>query len=439
MASMNRREFIKTAAATAAGAALGPIALSSRAWATPLPGKPLELKIRQDLIYDGMFDVLLNPISAKSKNLSVKSSYIKSDLGWEYERDNCLVTPPWYTEGEPCQIFLGRGPAIAQLVDDGVLDPLDDLIDASDSISRDDFHRSRYGCVLDSVTYRGKLWGMPLVGDTYSLFCNKDLFKAAGVESYPSTWKETIESAKKLTRDTNGDGQPDVFGYSQCSFQFPLQIITAGLDFVDVKNKLSHYGSDPGVEALDTYQRLKSTSPPHVNFENGDMAMKVSVTTNSYGKYKDINHTITRLPEGRRRANTYADSDGVIAFAIAAGLDQSTRYAAWKVIEYMLSEKMYFKLVKYMRNLPLRNSIRTGEKYAKYVEKFPQAKPFLGELEWAVPKPCIPEYRFLEVVMREILLPVQKERGTILTDKQLREHMQQQADRVDAVLAKSTW
>ncbi|MFC1474760.1 extracellular solute-binding protein [bacterium] len=427
---------------SAAGAAAGTVAALSpfSVWAAPGPGSKFELKLRQDLIYDGMFDMALRSFNSKNKKVSVKSSYVDSDiLGWGHERDTALEVPSWYTEGEKCEIFLGRGPALAQLADAGIIAPLDELIDSSERLSRDDYHRSVYGSVLDSATYRGKLWGIPLIGDTYSLFCNTDLFKAAGVEKPPVTWKETIEKAGRLTRDTDGDGEPDVFGYSQCSFQFPLQIITSGIDFVDMENKRCLFDTDEGLDALETYRSTKQYSPPHVNFEYGDMGMKVSVLTNAFGKYKDINHIITRLPEGRRRANTYGDSDGIVAFALAAGLDEDTKYAAWKVIEYLTSERMYFKIVEMARMLPLRNSIREGEKYTAYRKKFPQVESFLEEMEWAVPKPCIPEYRFIEVVMREILLPVQREGGDKLTSTQLREHLKEQAERVNEKLRKSVW
>src|SRR4051812_46708667 len=53
---------------------------------------------------------------------------------------------------------------------------------------------------------------VPIYGLSYGLFYNKKLFKAAGISSPPKTWSEFVDDAKKLTKDTNGDGKPDQWG-----------------------------------------------------------------------------------------------------------------------------------------------------------------------------------------------------------------------------------
>lgn len=436
---MDRRRFLGSAAAAAAGAALGSLLPSVPSWATPLKGEKIRLKIRQDIIGDRIMDMMISGFNERNKDVSVKSSYVKSDLGWNYEIEHAGEAPFWYTEGEQCQLFLGRGPALGQLADAGVIMPLDELLDKSETLKRDDFHRSKYGGILDSATYRGKLWGIPFSGDTYALFRNVDLFRAAGLERTPVTWDETIDFAKKMTRDTNGDGKPDVFGYSQCSFQFPLQLLSAGVDLVDLKNKCVHFDSEEAVEALDIYRRLVEWSPEHVDFEKGDMGMKISVTTNAHGRYNKINYVTDGLPAGKRRANTYGDSDGIFALTISALASADEQAAAMRFIEFITGEKMFFKISDATKMIPIRRSIIEGERYAKYLEKNPQIKAFVSELEYAVPKPCIPEYRFIEVVMREILYPVQEEGRAPLTRAQMLEHLKVQNARVNERLLKSNW
>ena len=432
--AMTRRDFVKTAAAATAGLA------ATCAWPTPLRGATLNIRLRQDYVGDGIMDYMIRGFNGNPWDIKVASSYVNSDMGWGYEKEHAHETPAWYTEGEPCQLFMARGPALAQLADDGVIAPLDDFLEQSERLSRDDFHKSRYGSVLDSATYRNSLWGIPFIGNTYALFCNMDLFAAGGVESPPQTWEQTIEAARAMTRDTDGDGAPDVFGYSQCSFQFPLQLLTAGLPLVDMEAKRAPFDSDEALEALDTYRRCTAFSPPHVNFENGDMGMKISVTTNSYGRYKDINHITVPLPAGARRANTYGDSDGITVFAISATATPDEQAAAWKFIEYISGEKTYFKMLDTVRNLPLRHSILEGEKYAAYLDKYPVIRAFAEELEYAVPKPCIPEYRYLEVIMREILYVVQTaEDRTAVTQTQMRDWLKKQSDLANERLARATW
>ena len=53
---------------------------------------------------------------------------------------------------------------------------------------------------------------VPLYSKVYQLYYNRKLFREAGVANPPATWDEFLTTAKKLTKDTNGDGRPDQWG-----------------------------------------------------------------------------------------------------------------------------------------------------------------------------------------------------------------------------------
>ncbi|MBF4575999.1 sugar ABC transporter substrate-binding protein [Frondihabitans sp. VKM Ac-2883] len=53
---------------------------------------------------------------------------------------------------------------------------------------------------------------VPLYGLSYSMYYNTKMFKAAGIDTPPATWDEFVADAKKLTKDTDGDGQIDQWG-----------------------------------------------------------------------------------------------------------------------------------------------------------------------------------------------------------------------------------
>ncbi|MFL0410250.1 ABC transporter substrate-binding protein [Microbacterium paludicola] len=55
---------------------------------------------------------------------------------------------------------------------------------------------------------------VPLYGLAYSLYYNTTLFEEAGITEPPATWDEFIETAKKLTKDTDGDGEIDQWGFT---------------------------------------------------------------------------------------------------------------------------------------------------------------------------------------------------------------------------------
>ena len=57
---------------------------------------------------------------------------------------------------------------------------------------------------------------VPLYGQSYGLFYNKAMFAEAGVPEPTDgwTWQQFLDAATALTRDENGDGTPDQYGFA---------------------------------------------------------------------------------------------------------------------------------------------------------------------------------------------------------------------------------
>ncbi|WP_426998094.1 ABC transporter substrate-binding protein [Pseudarthrobacter sp. N5] len=55
---------------------------------------------------------------------------------------------------------------------------------------------------------------VPLYGLAYNMYYNPKMFADAGIAKPPATWDEFVADAKKLTKDTNGDGKPDQWGFT---------------------------------------------------------------------------------------------------------------------------------------------------------------------------------------------------------------------------------
>ncbi len=68
---------------------------------------------------------------------------------------------------------------------------------------------------IEGSKYQGKLYALPRDMSDVILFYNKDLFDEAGVE-YPTddwTWNDLLAAAQALTKDKDGDGQIDQWGF----------------------------------------------------------------------------------------------------------------------------------------------------------------------------------------------------------------------------------
>lgn len=87
-------------------------------------------------------------------------------------------------------VLIVDNPSLKQIAGAGILMPLDKL----GHIDRSKYYESS----LSTVTYKNKLYGLPLGNNTLALFYNKKLLKSEKVTP-PQTWKELVAAAKKLT------------------------------------------------------------------------------------------------------------------------------------------------------------------------------------------------------------------------------------------------
>ncbi|MEU9758730.1 ABC transporter substrate-binding protein [Streptomyces sp. NPDC047987] len=97
---------------------------------------------------------------------------------------------------------------------------------------------------------------VPLLGDAYGLYYNKDAFEAAGISDPPKTWSELSKVAKRLTK-TKGDSyeqlgfMPNYHGYESTTEHY-----LGGWDpkYFDADGK-SNIAKDPAFAAMLTTQK----------------------------------------------------------------------------------------------------------------------------------------------------------------------------------------
>ncbi|HBR28227.1 MAG TPA: hypothetical protein DD789_02185 [Firmicutes bacterium] len=68
--------------------------------------------------------------------------------------------------------------------------------------------------LVESATYEEKLYGIPWYAGNRSVYYRKDWFAKEGIKEFPTTWEGFVEVAKRLTKDTDGDGKIDQYGFS---------------------------------------------------------------------------------------------------------------------------------------------------------------------------------------------------------------------------------
>ncbi|MBW1998106.1 MAG: sugar ABC transporter substrate-binding protein [Deltaproteobacteria bacterium] len=116
--------------------------------------------------------------------------------------------------------------------------------------------------VYDTSSYKGRMYGSPWFIKATQFVYRKDLLKQyVGTTRPPQTWQEIIDYAKKLTLDTNNDGNIDIWGYvfnTGPSYPRAMKMrINEGLftqgftadDVLDDKG-IPHYNTPEGIRAL---------------------------------------------------------------------------------------------------------------------------------------------------------------------------------------------
>ena len=112
--------------------------------------------------------------------------------------------------GSPPDVFLINYRFFGQFASRGAIEPIEDRLAESDAFQERDF----YPQALDAFRFDGKLTCLPQNISSLVVYYNRDLFRKARVAPPRAgwTWHDMVEKAIALTRDDDGDGNPDQFG-----------------------------------------------------------------------------------------------------------------------------------------------------------------------------------------------------------------------------------
>jgi multiple sugar transport system substrate-binding protein len=144
------------------------------------------------------------------------------------------------------------------LAAEGVFLPLTDCLADQPAGSAGDVN-DYYPAIISTATQDGVVYGLPWIAQPVVLFYNKALFDAAGLD-YPEagwTWDEFYEDAKALTKDTDGDGKIDQWGFTANGWPPPQMFIwQAGGQVISEDLQTAPIDSPEALEGIDFYLKL---------------------------------------------------------------------------------------------------------------------------------------------------------------------------------------
>ena len=162
------------------------------------------------------------------------------------------------------------------------------LLDLMPSVRKRSVDLHQFYPEVLSIAQRGEaLFALPKDFTPLMVFCNRRLFEEAGIP-YPNqdwTWDDFLELAKRLTRDTDGDGRIDRYGTvaQPRFFTWPPWVWSNGGDFLDPSGRMAsgYLDGEPTVEALRFLLDLNAkhgVAADHASSESmgGDLGMFLS-------------------------------------------------------------------------------------------------------------------------------------------------------------------
>jgi len=292
---------------------------------------------------------------------------------------------PWgdYKTKLPISLKSGKGPDVGIVTIEnvgsyktrGLILPLTDLVDQMELDGSDFMEKVWSKSVIDGENY-----AIPLdVHPTATLFWNKDMFEAAGLdpEAPPTNREEFLDIAQRLTNDFNGNGRNDQWG-SMIPVSWPNYFIwfslihsNGGTIFNDDLTKAT-YGNKEGVEAFqfmyDLIYKYK-VSPTNVGadddvdaFKRGKLAMEINGIwmLSNFKDVKDLNFGAVVLPGlGTEKSAAMAGSHTLTIFKKRKQdpikVEASAKFIKWisdNSIEWAKSGQV-----------PARNSVRNSAEF----------------------------------------------------------------------------
>lgn len=340
---------------------------------------------------------LVDKFNRSHSNIQVESLYI----GQQDQQTPKILAA---VVGNAPPDLLWYNPTIAgQLVELGAILPLDEMLDKSPIKAEID------PALYTSMKYNGKIWSVPFATNNVGIFYRPSLFKAAGITELPRTWQEFRQVAKKLTRDTNDDGQTDQYGmflplgkgeftvFTWLPFMWSggSELVSADSQNAAAVNLQDNQGA---IAALQFWRDLIKDgsailSAPERGYETDDfLAGKVAMQLNGpwiLGQFQatGVDFDVFPIPVMQEPA-TVIGGENLFFFKTTPKRET----AAFEFVEYALSEEFQTELALGTGYLPVNLKSRQSSKYQEFVQKIPQIKVFLDQAKYGRSRPIFPGY-----------------------------------------------
>jgi multiple sugar transport system substrate-binding protein len=268
--------------------------------------------------------------------------------------------------------------------------------------------------------YGGQQFALPLDVHPIGLYCNTRLFKAAGIvdaagnPKAPHTWDEFLADAKKMTRDTDGDGRPDEWGFvytlqrsNMLTFfaQFGASILTPDMKAAAMDSPQAIQAAERMRDLIYTYH--VAPKPEGVDawlaFRQGKvgMAMEGIYMLTSLEEEKGLEFFGAPAPQFGPRPGCWGGSH---LLCQPAGIQAAQSAAAWRLMRYLSDHSLTWAKG---GQTPARRALLRSPEFAA----MPVQAQFARQLPYVQYEPLSPRgnslFQFADPAIEAVLLDLQ--------------------------------
>ena len=222
---------------------------------------------------------------------------------------------------------------------------------------------------IELFTEKGKLYGMPVYGGENVIYYNRDLFDKEGVP-YPDpnwTFADFIKVCQRLTRDLDGDGRIDQFGFYLPYWNYWLSWTWGmGADLLNKDRAKWTFNTPEALASLQLFHDMRfkyNVVPRTTEFSDmGDIIMfmtgRVAMVTSGPWlmpalKQSTFNYGVAHIPIGPAGRHTRVTWDGIVMFSLCKHKPE-----AWRFIQFVASQKGQEIVASYARSVPILKTAR---------------------------------------------------------------------------------
>jgi ABC-type glycerol-3-phosphate transport system substrate-binding protein len=286
---------------------------------------------------------------------------------------------------------------LGNLVQSDAIYPMSTFLDGEDGLTDDEL-ADFFPATLQAARWRDTLYALPMEATLLALIYNKDHFREAGIDPDrpPATWADLREYSRRLTKDTDGNGRIDRFGFYVPVFpasgplsvwmvlQWSPYIWGAGGALIDHEQTRVLYDSEAGVRALTFWKdlfldmdspALSMTHDAHFTAGHVSIIMDGPWDLPRFRELEHIDWGIAPLPAGPDEQVTYLAGEHLAIFRQTEHADE-----AWTFVKWVTQPEVQAFFSKESGYLPVRQSALDLPSYQEHLEDDWALRAFVDQM-----------------------------------------------------------